>query len=115
MVTEFNVGFEEHGVGLVHHMPEGDGVYMKEIHIPKGKELFNHKHSFTHKSILASGTGIVRTEGGEESVVIGPAVLTINKGVQHSVVAVTDVIWFCVHATDETDPDKIDHTLVEEN
>jgi hypothetical protein len=115
MVTKFNVDFDEHGVGLYHHMPESDGVYMKEIHLPAGKELFNHKHTFTHKSILAKGEAIVRVEGGEDQRVTGPVVLTITKGLQHSVVAITDVTWFCIHASDESDPEKIDHTLVEEN
>jgi hypothetical protein len=45
--------------------------------------------------------------------VTGPACLTIKAGKSHKVTALTDVHWFCVHATDETDPDKVDHTLIE--
>lgn len=114
MVTKFNIGFDEHGVGLHHHMPDEDGVYMKEIRLPAGKELFNHKHTFTHKSILAAGEAIVKVEGKQDCHVTGPVVLTIEKGLQHSVVALTDVTWFCIHASEETDPEKIDHTLVKE-
>lgn len=113
-MNEFNKGFDETGITVHHHMPESDGVYMKRIDVPVGVELHNHKHTFTHKSILASGMARV-TADGESMVYRGPAVLTIEKGVQHKVVALTDIVWFCVHASDETDPEKIDHTLVEEN
>jgi quercetin dioxygenase-like cupin family protein len=114
LVTEFNKGFDEAGIQVFHHMPESDGVYMKRIDVPAGVELHNHKHTFTHKSILAQGAARV-TADGESKVVIGPAVMTIEKGVQHKVEALSDIVWFCIHASDETDPEKIDHTLVEEN
>ena len=29
------------------------------------------------------------------------------------IVALEDSVWFCVHATEETDKDKIDQVLVE--
>lgn len=114
MVSEFNVGFDEHGVQIVHHMPDEDGVYIKEVRIPAGVELNNHTHTFTHKSILASGRAVVRA-GDVEELVVAPVVLTIHSGVPHSVRAVVDSVWFCIHATNETDPEKIDHTLVQEN
>lgn len=113
MVRQFNAGFDEHGVVVTHHMPDADGVYMKEALIPAGKELTAHEHTFTHKSILASGRAVVRS-GGVEALVCGPAVLTIRQGLGHSVRAVTDVVWFCIHASNETDPEMIDHTLVKE-
>ena len=114
MVNEFNKGFDEAGIEVTHHMPEDDHVYMKRIDVPAGTELHNHKHTFTHKSILALGTARV-TADGESQVINGPAVMTIKKGVQHKVEALSDIVWFCIHASDETDPENIDHTLVEEN
>lgn len=112
MVTEFNVGFDEHGVVVHHHMPGADGVYAKEVRIPAGVELTNHAHTFTHKSILAAGRALVRA-GGVEKPFEGPVMLTIKQGVEHSVRAITDVTWFCLHATNESDPERIDHTLIE--
>lgn len=111
MVTEFNQGFDELGISVRHHMPGQDGVYMKQVFVPAGVELHNHTHTFTHKSLLASGTARV-TSGAETKEVYGPCVLTIERGVPHKVEAVTDIIWFCIHATDEQDADRIDHTLV---
>ena len=104
----FNVGFEEHGIDLRHHF--SGGVYAKETRIPMGKKLLQHKHPFDHMSILASGEVLVRAGGWVEKMK-GPAVIDMKAGISHEVEALTDAIWFCVHKTDETDPDKIDHVL----
>ena len=38
---------------------------------------------------------------------------SIAKEKEHRIFAVTDVVWFCIHATSETDIDKIDDVLLE--
>lgn len=114
MVSEFNAGFEEHGIGVSHFMPELDGVYIKAVDIPAGKQLSMHTHTFTHKSVLANGLARLRV-GQDVSVIAGPRVLQIESGKEHSVEAITPCVWLCIHATSETDPDRIDHTLVREN
>ena len=43
---------------------------------------------------------------------VGPCVVELDAGVNHSLEAVTDILWFCVHATDETETDAIDERLV---
>jgi quercetin dioxygenase-like cupin family protein len=113
MVTQFNVGFDEAGVHVHHHMPGEDGVYAKEVQIPAGVELKTHAHSFTHKSILAAGRVVVKA-GGVSQTVVAPAVLTLVRGVEHTVAALVDSTWFCIHATDEQDPEKIDQALTKE-
>ena len=109
-MTKFNEGFAEHGIGLSHYF--SSGVYAKQIDIPAGKVLQQHVHSFDHLSILASGTVIVRADG-KVNEFTGTAALTIRAGISHEVQSVTDAVWFCIHATEETDPDKIDHKLVQ--
>lgn len=108
---EFNQGFGDMGVGIAHHF--SSGVYAKETVIPKGTQLYQHKHPFDHLSILASGTVLVEQFGAESKTFTGPACLTIAAGIEHAVTALTDAVWFCVHATDCTDPDKIDHVLTQ--
>ncbi len=108
----FNQGFDESGINLIHHMPDdGSGVYIKETFIPKGMALDMHTHTFTHKSVLAAGS-VLLTAGGVQMIVNAPAVMTILTGVPHRVQAMTDATWLCIHATDETDPERIDHTLI---
>lgn len=111
---QFNQGFEEAGITVEHHMPSGeDKVYIKETGIPAGQEVAMHSHTFTHKSVLVSGTAMVNVENRHIHLT-GPAVLTVERGKQHSVRALTDVVWLCIHATDETDPERIDHAIVKE-
>ena len=96
---------------IEHHF--GSGVYAKETRIPAGYLLGKHKHSFDHMSILASGS-IELSVGGEVSVVHAPKCLSIRADKEHQVRAITDVVWFCIHATDCTDVEQIDEVLIQE-
>ena len=94
---------------IIHHF--GGGVYSKETRIPAGFILVQHKHTFDHLSIV--GSGIVQvTVGDKTDTVVAPACLTIKAGSEHRVHAVTDTVWYCIHATDCTDPDKVDELLI---
>lgn len=95
---------------IAHHFV--GGVYAKELHIPAGYEIVSHEHPYAHLSILASGTVICRCGDGRSSQLTGPRAITIDSGVKHSVYAVTDAVWFCIHPTDETDPDKVDAVIL---
>jgi hypothetical protein len=44
----------------------------------------------------------------------GFAILNILADKPHGIKALEDSVWLCVHATDETDPEKIDETLIKE-
>ena len=97
--------FAAHGVTVVHHF--GDHEYAKETLIPAGVVLTQHEHEYAHLSILAQGLALVCVDGvcTERR---GPACLNIPAGQSHSVTALTPVVWFCVHGTDEKDPALID-------
>ena len=100
---------KDNGIGITHHF--SSGVYAKECLIPSGLILTQHKHTFDHLSILASGTALVKVDG-VESIKVGPVAITIEAGKEHSVLSMTDVAWFCIHATDVTDPEKVDESLI---
>ena len=104
-------GTFEVDLGVIHNF--SDGLYAKQMHVPTGYAIVKHEHTFSHLSILAKGKVIVRTDEGEK-VVSAPACLEIKKNVVHSVEALEDSVWFCIHATDETDVDKVDQVLIEE-
>lgn len=95
--------------GIHHHF--GGGVYAKETIVPAGMILVQHKHTHDHLSILASGTVEVVVDG-ERREVSGPACLTIHAGKHHGVKALTDAVWYCIHATDCTDADEVDEVLI---
>lgn len=96
------------GVGIVHHFV--GGLYCKETCIPAGVVLTQHVHPFDHLSVLAQGAVTV-TVDGVTTEHRAPAFLTIKAGAVHTVAALTDVVWGCLHATDCTDPDEIDKAL----
>lgn len=96
-------------IDIQHHF--SSGVYAKQTIIPAGITLTQHEHGFDHLSILASGMVIVSVDG-EENVVTGPACMTITKGRSHAVTALTDAVWFCIHKTDDTNPDTVDASIL---
>jgi mannose-6-phosphate isomerase-like protein (cupin superfamily) len=61
---------------------------------------------------LASGSVELAVDG-VKSIVHAPACLTIAAGKHHGIKSITDVVWYCVHATDCTDEDEIDEMLIE--
>jgi quercetin dioxygenase-like cupin family protein len=96
---------------MIHHHFSA-GVYAKETRIPAGYVLVQHAHKHDHLSILASGSVELAVDG-IKSVVHAPACLTIAAGKHHGIKSITDVVWYCVHATDCTDEDEIDEVLIE--
>ena len=96
---------------MIHHHFSA-GVYAKETRIPAGYVLVQHAHKHDHLSILASGSVELAVDG-IKSVVHAPACLTIASGKHHGIKSITDVVWYCVHATDCTDEDEIDEVLIE--
>lgn len=94
---------------ITHHF--GGGVYAKETRISAGLILVQHKHDYDHLSVLASGTVEVLADS-ERSEVTGPACLTIKAGTHHGVKALTDVVWYCIHATNCTESHEVDEVLI---
>jgi quercetin dioxygenase-like cupin family protein len=92
-----------------HHFAAG--LYAKESMVPAGYVVGKHIHDYTHLSILASGKAIV-TAGESVKEYTGPACIEIKAGISHEILALTDVVWYCIHATDETDVDKVDEILI---
>ena len=101
-------------LNIRHHF--SDAVYAKQMHLPAGHVAVSHKHTYSHLSVLAAGKCIVTTvdaDGNEQAETYqAPACINIEKGVEHQIEAVEDVSWFCIHATLETDPKKIDEVAI---
>ena len=101
----------------IHHhfvgQDQNKGVYAKELEIPAGWVLESHKHSYDHLSILCSGLVAV-TIDGVRSIHQGPTALVIKAGQNHTLRAVTNAVWFCIHPTNETDADKVDEVILRE-
>jgi quercetin dioxygenase-like cupin family protein len=97
---------------IEHHF--SDGLYAKKMRIPKGYEAGQHAHKYSHLSILAKGRVLVKTDAGQKEYA-APACIEIKSGVLHVIQALDDSEWFCIHATQETDVEKVDQVLIERN
>jgi quercetin dioxygenase-like cupin family protein len=98
-------------LGQLHHF--SDGLYAKQMHIPAKHVARQHVHKYSHLSILAQGKVLVEVDG-QQTEYTAPACIEIAAGKQHRVFAYTDAVWFCIHATSETDVDKVDQVLLAE-
>lgn len=97
---------------IAHHF--SDGLYAKRMVIPKGYEAGQHAHKYSHLSILAKGRVVVKTDASKKEYA-APACIEIKSGVHHTIEALEDSEWYCIHATEETDAEKIDQVLIERN
>lgn len=101
----------DEALGVAHYFPtEGNPVYMRRMFTEAGKVIGSHKHKYEHYSVLCSGR--VRSEVGETSQEFGGGdVITVPAGVEHRIIALTDIIWFCIHGTSESD--HLDEVLIQ--
>ncbi|CAK0749102.1 conserved hypothetical protein [Gammaproteobacteria bacterium] len=89
-----------------------EGVYVREIFIPKGTVLTGKIHKHSHPNFLMSGEVEVFTE--EEGLVRLKAPLSMisKAGTKRVVYAIEDSVWITVHVTEETDLKKIEEHVI---
>jgi quercetin dioxygenase-like cupin family protein len=97
---------------IEHHF--SDGLYAKRMVIPKGFDAGQHAHKYSHLSILAKGHVLVKTDNAQDEY-FAPACIEIKAGINHTIQALEDSEWFCIHATSETDSEKMGQVLIERN
>lgn len=74
-----------------------DGIYVREIRIPKGTLLTGKIHRHSHPNFLMSGEVSVFTEGQGEERLTGPLSMISEPSTKRVVYAHTDVVWITVH------------------
>jgi quercetin dioxygenase-like cupin family protein len=104
-------GYYKKDVEVIEHHFIG-GTYFKKMSLSAGDIAITHAHNFDHGSILIKGMAIVTCDGIERVYEPGD-VIEIKSGVKHSIKALDDVIWLCVHAIPEDLQDlNIDEVLI---
>lgn len=91
-----------------HHF--ADGLYGRELHIPKGVCLVGRVHMKAQLNILLKGDMSVFSEDGMKRMK-APCVFVSSKGVKRAGYAHEDSIWVTVLATDKKDEQEIFDTL----
>jgi quercetin dioxygenase-like cupin family protein len=87
------------------------GVYAKQMTIAKDCKIPTHKHVYDHLSILAKGRVQV-TVSRETVEYVAPAAIEIKRDLVHTLTAIEDSVWYCIHATEETDPESANKTII---
>lgn len=87
------------------------GVYAREITIPKGATVTGKIHKFAQLNILSKGDISVLTEDGIKRVQ-APFTVVSPPGTKRIAYAHEECVWTTIHATDETDPAKIEAYVV---
>lgn len=90
------------------------GMYGREMTILAGTAIVGKIHKHSHINIISKGTIDVVTEFGKARYV-GPVTFVSDPGTKRCVYAITDTIWTTIHATDETDLDKIEKEVIAED
>ena len=95
-----------------HHFSQG--VYGREMIIPKGTIVTGKIHKYTQLNILLCGELSVLTEQGIKRIK-PPFVVVSPPGTKRVAYAHEDSRWLTIHGTDETDVDKIEEKFIAQN
>lgn len=89
-----------------------EGMYGRHMTVPEDGIVVGKVHKHSHLAILLEGTVRVSSKYGT-AVYSAPYVINVNAGDKRAFYAVTQVKYMTVHATTETDLDKLEQDLVE--
>ena len=90
---------------VAHHF--SDGVYARELFIPKGTILTGKMHKHNHLNIMLYGDiEIANSEGSKR--MTGHCIFESKAGTKRAGFAHENTLWVTIHATKETDLEKIE-------
>lgn len=87
-----------------------DGMYMRELFIPKGTLLVGKIHKQPCMNVVSRGDISVMTETGSARVKAGYSIVS-PAGIQKVGYAHEDTVFLNVFRTEETDPEKVEQAI----
>lgn len=88
-----------------------DGLYARELFIPKGTILTGKIHKHANLNIMSKGDMSVMTDQGMKRVK-APFTIVSPPGTKRIAYAHEDTVWTTIHATEETDLEAIENYFV---
>lgn len=89
------------------------GMYGRKLTIKAGTLVVGKIHKTTHLAVLAKGELTVTAPGvAPRRMSAGEVVVTL-PGTKRAVYAHEDSVFVCFHATNETDPERLEDQLIE--
>jgi quercetin dioxygenase-like cupin family protein len=101
--------FEQIELKVKHYF--SDGVYAREIYIPKGCMLTGQIHKYENLNILTKGKLRVLIDD-KLQIVEAPFVVVSPPGTKRVALALEDTIWITIHGTYEKDLEKIEQQFI---
>lgn len=89
----------------------GPGVYIREVTIPAGTFAIGHHQNFEHQNIMLKGRVTVKNDDGSTSELVAPLMFVGKPGRKIGYIH-EDVVWLNVYATQETDIEALERTLL---
>ena len=103
---------EQLPLDVTHHFSKG--VYARQMFIPKGTILTGKLHKHNHLNIMLYGDIEVATQDGLKRIT-EPCMFESKAGTKRAGFAHEDTVWITIHATKETDLEKIESDEIAEN
>jgi hypothetical protein len=88
-----------------------EGMYVREISVPKGYFVMTKIHKMSHPCFILKGRCSVLQEDGIKRVK-APYYMITKAGTKRLVYVHEDTVWVTVHKTNETDLDKIEEEVI---
>jgi len=115
-----------HDEAVVHHTPEmdklmpvshhlKDGLYTREIYMPKGTLVVSFIHKQNHPSFFLKGEMSVLLDTGEVKKIKAPMKVMTEIGTQRVAYIHEDTTWVCVYRTDATTVEEAEKEVYTEN
>ena len=122
----FKEGLISHEDSVVHHTPEmdevmpvnhhlKDGLYTREIFMPKGMLVVSFIHKQSHPSFFLKGEMSIVSDTGEVKRIKGPMKVMTDIGTQRVAYIHEDTTWVCVYRTDATTIEEAEKEVYTEN
>jgi hypothetical protein len=109
-VTQLTLQEEQAPAAVYHKF--GPGVYIRELHVPKGTFAIGKVHKAPHMDVILKGSCTYYTSDGNKKEVTGPATVLAPAG-RNIGVFTEDTVWLNVYATDKRDVLAIEADLFE--
>ncbi len=89
-----------------------EGVYLRQLRIPKGFTVTGKIHRHRCINILRQGSIRIALSDGSQTTMSAPHIFISEPGEKKAGYALEDTLWLNVHATEETDLAKIEEHFI---
>lgn len=87
------------------------GIYIREMTMPANSIVLGHEHTTEHANLVLKGKAIVLIDGVRHRIE-APFVVNSKPGSRKIALVLEEMVWCTVHATTETDIEKLEAQLI---